>query len=691
MLTQKLRLAATSFFLFVGLTTTLFGALPAQTVWAQEDEETTASETEEGSLATGSENTEEGDGCVKSWLRLDWIGCSVLAVIDQTLDWLNRTINSLLFVDPVPEGIEPTWAVFRNLAYIILIPMMLLMVIGTAINMGPFDPYTVKKALPRMFIAVIFIALSLPICSFFINISNVIGNGAGNLITTLSGTDALTGLDGAAGGSNTLVTGGALLALTGSITWGVIGSLGLVMIVGLLIGFFILILRQVLIVMLIILAPLAILVWIFPGNDKLWGVWRTTFTAMLFMYPLIAILIASGKFFAQTAQTTGIGGGGTVTTIIAMIGYVAPYFMIPATFKYGLGVFGNLAGMVNDRSRGFFDNQRKKRDTSRQIAKAGNRAGDRFNNRAMNALTSRATTRNLGFGTRGQQAYQQKMAVAGAAFGKTEQGQALQHNDPALQAMTYGSEAQARAMLGRSSAEGGFGMTDRAQVDRAVAAVKASGGFGRSRQEWAAQQLGVTGTGYSDMDQVTSTIARVAGGNESRVDALAGNLNATTKAVGTPGLSPGFGTMSSLAKAKMQGATSITRTNEDGSTSVISMKQAHADASFEATGSVDAMTTMRSKGPDFENNTVPGLLHGLSSGDERTVASAEARVHDLINTLSYGPQPNQNTLLETFGADSRFEEHIQRALDQQRQGRMPDQAADNAAGITNPPAPPPAT
>jgi hypothetical protein len=56
--------------------------------------------------------------------------------------------------------------------------------------------------------------------------------------------------------------------------------------------------RQVLLVALIVIAPIAILAWIFPGNDKLWGIWKTTFIAMLMMYPLISILIAAGKFVA---------------------------------------------------------------------------------------------------------------------------------------------------------------------------------------------------------------------------------------------------------------------------------------------------------------------------------------------------------------------------------------------------------
>jgi hypothetical protein len=59
--------------------------------------------------------------------------------------------------------------------------------------------------------------------------------------------------------------------------------------------------REVLIVTIIVVAPLAILAWVFPGNDKIWALWKTTFIAMLMMYPLISLLIASGKFVASIA------------------------------------------------------------------------------------------------------------------------------------------------------------------------------------------------------------------------------------------------------------------------------------------------------------------------------------------------------------------------------------------------------
>jgi hypothetical protein len=259
-------------------------------------------------------NTAQGGAtrsCFSEGGLLSWILCPILTAVDETLDWLDQQINQLLFVDAryySTSNIGGSWAAMRNIAYLVLIPMMLLMVIGTAIGFGPFDAYTVKKALPRMLVAVIFISLSLPITQLAVIVSNDTGNGIGHFITSTvpkdKKVDSLRDIfkgytkDSSAGSDFGLGLA-SLVALGAGFAVGLtLLSFAAVAAVGLLIGFTVLVMRQVLLVALIVIAPIAILAWIFPGNDKLWGIWKTTFIAMLMMYPLISILIAAGKFVA---------------------------------------------------------------------------------------------------------------------------------------------------------------------------------------------------------------------------------------------------------------------------------------------------------------------------------------------------------------------------------------------------------
>jgi hypothetical protein len=352
-----------------------------------------------------------------------------------------------------------------------------------------------------------------------------------------------------------------------------------------------------------------------------------------------------------------------------------------------MGIFGNLAGMVNDRSRGFFDGQRKKRMEVRAGNKQRMREGERFNNRGLNALTSRASTNRFGFTAKGREAYQQKMNNAGIDFAKSSAGQALQHNDGALQALTYASEAQARANLARDFGINTNTAEGRAQVDASIAAAKASGGFGRNRQVWAAQQLSNTGTGYANLEQVSKTIARAANGNESQAMALAGNINASTKSVGRGDLAPGFGKLSGLALAEMNGKATY-RDEKTGETGEYDFSdkslrdQSYHKATLAATGSQDAMTLLRGKTPGVTN-----MLKALREEIEVNPNNYTARstVNDLINSMSYGPQPNQQELITMFSDHDDFKDQIDSALQMQKQGRAQSQYDAKADNIINPP------
>lgn len=260
-----------------------------------------------GSGTNNGTNTDQT--CESEGGALSWFLCAILStVFDGAISVLDGWINDLLFVDGdryKDPAMAEAWETMRNIALLILVPMMMFMVIGTALNFGPFDPYTVKKALPRMFIAAIFIVLSLPITQFGVAVSNSVGQGIGNIIINASPTDASSitdiiqnhpGTSGATGFAAIVGVVGA--TATGYLTIGIISSFALVTVIALLVAFIILVMRQVLLITLMVVAPLAILVWIFPGNDKLWSIWKTTFIAMLLMYPIIAVLLASGKFVA---------------------------------------------------------------------------------------------------------------------------------------------------------------------------------------------------------------------------------------------------------------------------------------------------------------------------------------------------------------------------------------------------------
>lgn len=325
---------------------------------------------------------EEADSCESKGGVLSWVMCPAVKIIDGTFGWLQTQIEELLYVDKSRyrhSGFRTAWTQMRNLAYIILIPAMLVMVIGTALGFEIFSAYTVKKALPRMVIATIFITLSWEITGFLIEVSNIVGVGVAGIIKAPFGVTNFSSVfnpdaSEAAGQWVFLGAGVTAIALSPAVL-GIVGSfIGTASLI-LLTVFLFLVAREIFIVALMLVAPLAILAWIFPGNDKLWKSWWSVFSKLLLIFPIIMAVMAVGLVFASTIGQ-GAGGdsaaedlSGVLSPLMKVAAFVIPYAMIPMLFKFAGGFVGNLAGMVNDKEKGMFDRLKNKR--SQQYGQLG--------------------------------------------------------------------------------------------------------------------------------------------------------------------------------------------------------------------------------------------------------------------------------------------------------------------------------
>lgn len=332
----------------------------------------------EGSLGgVGAGDDEERDSCESNGGVMGWIMCPVAKLLDGIFGQLLNQMEALLNIEENKyrdDRLREAWENMRNIAYVVLIPIMLLMVIGTALGFEVFSAYTVKKALPRMAIAVIFIALSWEIVGFLITLSNVVGVGTAGIIKAPFGIDSFADVFNpnaaqSAGQWAFLAGGAAALYFSPAILGIVISFLGTVVLI-LATVFVFLVARQLFIMALMLVAPLAILAWIFPGNDKLWKSWWSIFSKLLLIYPIIMAVTAVGMVFADILGpgSTGNAGGAPVervqdilTPLMKLAAFIIPFALIPALFKFVGGFIGNLAGMVNDREKGMFDRLKQSR------------------------------------------------------------------------------------------------------------------------------------------------------------------------------------------------------------------------------------------------------------------------------------------------------------------------------------------
>lgn len=330
------------------------------------------------SVGTQPGGATEDNSCENRSGVMGWIMCPVIYAIQGALNFIDTQIQKLLTIDANyydNDDIRGAWTNIKNLAYIVLVPIMLIMVLGTALGFELVSAYTVKKALPRLVVATIFISLSYPICVFLIEFTNAIGNGTLGLLTQPfvthgSNVNALS-LETLFGGSvlTSIFAAPAYAVGAAILIWLFGGTLLLFTVV----AFLTLLVRQMFIVALLLVAPLAILAWIFPGNDKFWKLWWGSFSKLLMMYPLIMALIAIGRIFAFVIDKSNPAGleGAVLAPVMAMTAYVIPYAFIPFTFKFAGGAFATLSGITNDRTKGLFDRARNNRQEKYGRLKAG--------------------------------------------------------------------------------------------------------------------------------------------------------------------------------------------------------------------------------------------------------------------------------------------------------------------------------
>lgn len=339
-------------------------------------------------------------------LSLGWIFCKIFQGVDNTVrsfyslveDQLcfkagasstNSGVNcdssgntNFLKTQPPNNGVFKAWSTFRVIATSLLVIAMLIMVISQATGAGPLDAYTVRRLLPRMVAVAILIQISWYLTKFTIDVFNDIGRGLEQLMyAPFGGKDAIN-IASALGelssgtqvalGLGVLFTAG-VVAFSGLTVVGML-MLALPVVLAVIVGYFVLLLRQILIIVAVLFAPVALVMWIIPGTERYWKLWRETFVKLLVMFPMIVALIAAGRIFGT------IGGqalDGVAGFVIVLVGFFGPLLILPKTFNWGGAALSTMSNAAFNSTRGI---RRKPAEMAMGAAqqnraqRAGNRA-----------------------------------------------------------------------------------------------------------------------------------------------------------------------------------------------------------------------------------------------------------------------------------------------------------------------------
>lgn len=349
-------------------------------------------------------------GCDASSNPLSWIICPLIN--DLLVPAISATDNIITQQMVIPaqdifcsnqdkcNDYYAAWSSFRDIALGLLAIAGLTTVIAQAIGMEILDAYTIRKILPRILMAAIGITLSWTLMNFAVTLSNNLGFGVRDLIVSpfhnlnssidlsFSGSSIVNLL----GGFTALLIGGTLVAIGGlGIILSYVATAGLAV----LIAIMVLVLRQIAVIMLMILSPVAFIAYVLPNTQRVFRLWWESFSKALLMFPLIAGFIAAGRVFAAISLS---GNGGNATSlfneITGFVAYFAPYFMIPMTFRLSGSMMGGLGNFVHQRGQPLAERLGKYRGEKYAANWKRARAGERWDKnfaRFTNPITGNQT------------------------------------------------------------------------------------------------------------------------------------------------------------------------------------------------------------------------------------------------------------------------------------------------------------
>ena len=290
---------------------------------------------------------------------LGYIMCPLVETISSVNDWLFDTIVAgILDYSPMlgdPEKVDPVrnaWESFTNLANIGLAIVFLILVYSMATGSGVSN-LNVKRILPRLVVGALAINLSYYVCAVAVDLSNILGQGLGELLSEFTPSHnpgwagLLTGIILAGAG----VAGSAVAIMTlgdpTTAVW-IVGLAAVVALLAFLAAVITMWVRNLVIMLCVVLSPVAFLMFLLP-NTQSWGKrWAKIFTQMLMMFPLAALLF-SGARFAGGLMAAAAGNNG-FQQLGGMLVMAVPMFLLPWLMRKTGGMLAAVQGGLNKLS-----------------------------------------------------------------------------------------------------------------------------------------------------------------------------------------------------------------------------------------------------------------------------------------------------------------------------------------------------
>jgi len=318
------------------------------------DDTAAAAETKAG---TNSGNTDQASSC--SIDGIGWIICPVVnflaKIADGAFKYLaNNFLSTSASIVSTDSDTYRAWTVMRSIANVAFVIAFLIIIFSQITSVG-ISNYGIKKLLPRIIIAAILVNLSYFICQIAVDLSNILGYSLQSLLAGL--VPPSTGISGTwSGGSFWTNTAGGVIAVGAgaAIAWASLAALIPVLlaaVVALIMILFILVARQALIILLVVLSPLAFVAFLLPNTSDWFKKWQKAFTAMLMLFPIIALVFGASRFasgiLTDVFSANEAGDTNNLGQIVSAAILVLPLFVVPGLLKKSLDGVGSLGTKMN--------------------------------------------------------------------------------------------------------------------------------------------------------------------------------------------------------------------------------------------------------------------------------------------------------------------------------------------------------
>ena len=331
----------------------------------------------------GNNASEEEDGangemanCFQNAGALGWMICPLIYTLrDAAQGIFSGFIEPLLRVHDSIIGelskndntstMYQAWSFFRNIGNILFVIALLFVIFSQVTGIG-IDNYGIKRILPKLIVTAIIVNFSYIICGLLVGLSNIIGNSIKNIFESVQFTAGDKPSDGL--GPVGIITflvaaisGGAAAVAGVTVAGSIIAGGGLLTILvpiltflasAVIAGFFAMLMlgvRQALVIIMIVISPVAFVLYAIPNTNPIFKKWFTLFRGLLMLYPVYCFMVGAGYMASKLIIK---GSNEFYLQLVAGLISIAPYFAVPTMTKNAMkGFDAAIGGIARLQSR----------------------------------------------------------------------------------------------------------------------------------------------------------------------------------------------------------------------------------------------------------------------------------------------------------------------------------------------------